>query len=205
VRAGRGRDSHAPADGETVGCEHAGTHTWKAHLGGHSARATRRRRETCCASCMTSATGSPSPIARRRQVRPNLWHMGVLQLHATNLRVAAHPLSIADDPMRGCRACRMCTMPILRNIQAPISCARSSPHLHCITRKKHVAPNACVRASRKLRARGKKPCLGCPTHNHALAPSESRNWLRSLCPQPYLIQSRATWQPGCLTPRDFFF
>jgi hypothetical protein len=154
---------------------------------------------------MTSATGSPSPIARRRQVRPNLWHMGVLQLHATNLRVAAHPLSIADDPMRGCRAYRMCTMPILRNIQAPISCARSSPHLHCITRKKHVAPNACVRASRKLRARGKKPCLGCPTHNHALAPSESRNWLRSLCPQPYLIQSRATWQPGCLTPRDFFY
>jgi hypothetical protein len=90
--------------------------------------------------------------------------MCVLQLHATIcvwllLRSPSPTIRCASAELVECVQCL-----ILRNVQAPISCDRSSPHLHCITRKKHVAPNACVRASRKLRARGEKPCRRCPTH-----------------------------------------
>jgi hypothetical protein len=57
----------------------------------------------------------------------------------------------------------------------------------------------------KLRARGEKPCHGCPDHKNVSASSESRDLLRIPFPQPYLIHSRATCQPGCLTPQDFFY
>jgi hypothetical protein len=103
VRAGRGRNSHAPAAGETVGCEHTGTHAWNAHFGGHSARATRRRGETCCASRITSAVGTPNPIARLRLVSPTEGDgaYAYMQLHAINLRVAA---SRSPSPTTRCAA-----------------------------------------------------------------------------------------------------
>jgi hypothetical protein len=120
-----------------------------------------------------------------------------------NLRVAAPPLSIADDPMRVRRACRMCTMPnpemykrrFLAIARRPI-CTAS--HAKSMLRQMR----ACVHQGSSARA-AKSRVAGAQPIN-ASATSESRNRLRSMCPQPYLIQSRATWQPGCLTPRDFF-